>query len=70
MLALPGWYIKERIGRGSVYVFNPVKPQKFFLHNRQVHSPEMVQRIAHQLEKLCRNVEPSFREKQDWDGDA
>lgn len=66
MLALPGWFIKERKGRGSVYVFNPIKPKKFFVQKRQVLSPEMVQQIAHQLEQLCRTVEPSFREKQDW----
>ena len=66
MLALPGWFIKERKGRDSVYVFNPNKPQKFFVRNRSVLTPEMVQRIAHQLEQLVRNVEPAFRESKKW----
>ena len=66
ILALPGWFIKERIGRGSVYVINPCNPKKFFVQNRQILSPEMVQRVAHQLEQLCRDVEPAFREKKSW----
>lgn len=66
MLALPGWFIKERKGRGSVYVFNPIKPKKFFVQKREVLSAELIQQIAHQLEQLCRNVEPSYREKQNW----
>jgi hypothetical protein len=70
MLALPGWFIRERIGRGSVYIINPRNPKKFFVQDRQVLSAEMVQRVAHQLEQLCRNVEPVFQEKKDWDGKA
>lgn len=66
MIALPGWYIKERIGRGPVYVINPKNPQKFFIQNRQVLSVETVQQVAHQLEQLCRDVEPVFQEKKDW----
>ncbi len=66
MVALPGWFIKERIGRGPVYVFNPFKPSKFFVQKRSVLSDEMVDRIAHQLEQLCRDVEPSYRAKSNW----
>lgn len=63
ILALPGWFVKERIGRGSVFVINPCKPKKFFVHNRQAVSSSLLQQIAHQLEQLCRDVEPSFQEK-------
>ncbi len=63
ILALPGWYIKQRIGRGSVYVINPKNPKKFFVGNRVILDPTKIQQIAHQLEQLCRNVEPVFREK-------
>lgn len=66
MLALPGWFIKERIGRGTVFVFNPKNPRAFFLQNRERLSPVMVQRIAHQVEQLCRNVKPSFRKEKAW----
>ena len=68
ILALPGWFVKERIGRGTVYVINPHKPKKFFVQNRQVLSPELVQQVAHQLEQLCRDVKPSFRKKRErWE---
>lgn len=63
ILALPGWYIKQRIGRGSVYVINPKNPKKFFVSNRVVFDPTKIQQISHQLEQLCRNIEPVFREK-------
>ncbi|MDB5345374.1 MAG: hypothetical protein JWP89_3751 [Schlesneria sp.] len=68
ILALPGWFVKERIGRGLVYVINPHKPKKFFVQNRQVLPPESVLQIAHQLEQLVRDVEPSFRMKRErWE---
>lgn len=63
MLALPGWFVKERIGKGPVYVFNPKNPQKFFVHQRRALSPQVVQQVAHQLEQLCRDVKPSFRKE-------
>lgn len=66
MIALPGWCVKERIGRGPVYVINPRNPQKFFIQNRQVLSDQAVQQVAHQLEQLCRNVGPVFQEKKGW----
>lgn len=71
ILALPGWFVKDRIGRGSVYVINPYKPKMFFIHARVVLEPALVQRISHQLEQLCRDVEPSFVEKRKrWEDQA
>ncbi len=61
MLALPGYYIEKRIGKGDVLVFNPTRSETFFVNSRVVFTPEQVQRIAHQIEQLCRNVEPSFQ---------
>ncbi len=66
ILALPGYFIKQRIGRGSVFVINPVKPKRFFVHSRKVLSDQMIRRIAHQLEQLCRDVQPSFRGEASW----
>jgi len=66
MLALPGWFIADRIGRGPAFVFNPTKPQKFFIQSRRVLSAELVQRIAHQIEQICRNVTPSQKESKGW----
>lgn len=66
ILALPGWYIKQRIGRSSVYVINPHKPTRFFVQKRQVLSPELIERIAHQLDQRCRDVEVSYKGKREW----
>lgn len=66
MLALPGWFIKERIGRSPVFVFNPSKPHRFFLQDRQRLSQQLMQRIAHQIENLCRDIKPSYREEKAW----
>ncbi|WP_232104946.1 nuclease-related domain-containing protein [Gimesia chilikensis] len=63
ILALPGWFIKERIGRGSISVINPKKPNRFFVNNHITLSATEMQQIAHQLEQLCRNVKPSYRAK-------
>ena len=62
MLALPGYFIEERIGKGGVFVFNPKQPKKFFLNSRSVFT---AQQIAHQLEQLCRDVKPSFGYKKE-----
>ena len=68
MLALPGWCVSERIGHGRVFVFNPVRPVKFFVQpNRRCLEAEMIQRLAHQLEQKCRNLEPVFQETKRWE---
>lgn len=70
MLALPGWYIEERIGRGAVYVINPSKPKRFFVQEkRRCLDSDAIQQIGHQLEQLCRDVKPSFKERQRWEAD-
>lgn len=59
VLALPGWFI-ERTKPGNVLIFNGKNPQ--FLGKSQNSNgklaPDMIQRIAHQLEQRCRDVEP------------
>jgi hypothetical protein len=58
-LALPGWFI-ERTKPGNVLIFNGKSPN--FLAKPQsptgMPTPDMMQRIAHQLEQRCRDVEP------------
>ena len=58
ILALPGWKIEQRIGRGPIFVINPKKPSAFFVRNFDTLSPQRIQAIAHQLEQRCRTVEP------------
>lgn len=58
-LALAGWYV-ERTKTGDVLVYNGKSP--VFLTNPNITgdrlSSEMIQRIVHQVELRCRNVEP------------
>jgi hypothetical protein len=63
ILALPGWFVKERIGRGPVYVINPRSPRKFFVQNRVVFNSQQIQQLAHQLEQLCRDIDSPHRPK-------
>ena len=61
ILAIPGWNVTNRIGGSSVFVINPTKPKRFFAHkNRRVLSAPQIQRVAHQLEQLCRDIEPAI----------
>ena len=55
-VALPGWYVTQT-GRGDTLVFNGKCPGTVFPKVRGTRiNPEMVQRIAHQVEAKCRDV--------------
>jgi hypothetical protein len=67
MLALPGWFIrKEKIGEGPVCVFNPKNSVQFFIKDKVKLSESMIQRISHQLDQKCRDVEPQLSGKVRW----
>lgn len=54
ILTLPGWWV-ERTSRGTVHV---VKIPRIFPRNPPFPlSPEQIQRISHQIEQKCRNLE-------------
>ena len=57
-VALPGWYVTQT-GRGDALVFNGKRPDTVFpkVHGIRI-SPEMIRRIAHQVEAKCRDVTP------------
>lgn len=58
VLALPGWYTSTT-KKTDVAVINGKNPEKFFNMPRDVVlSEKQIKQIAHQLENLCRNVEP------------
>lgn len=64
VLALPGWFV-DRKALGDVIVINP-RNATFLAEprGRQELSAQMIQRIAHQLEQHCRDVEPlAFRDQ-------
>ena len=64
MVALPGWFVKRK-ERGKVYVINPTNPHRFFIHDkRQRFSTSEMEQIAHQLDRLCRDVQPSFQDRE------
>jgi len=57
-VALPGWYVTQS-GPGDVLVFNGKRPDTVIPKVRGARiSPEMIQRIAHQVEAKCRDVAP------------
>ena len=66
MLAIPGWFIKERLGRGPICVFNPLNSRRFFVKGKRKLSEQQISRIAHQLDQLCRDVEPTLARTPSW----
>lgn len=58
VVALPGWYV-ERTSKHDVLIYNGGRPELLFPKVRGTAlSPDMAQRIRHQLEQRCRDVEP------------
>ena len=59
LLTLPGWYVKRTTGRG-IPVLSGGQIASYFggLKRDPAMTPEMIQRIAHQLDQRCRDVEP------------
>jgi hypothetical protein len=55
VLALPGWFV-ERQGRGNVIVVSG-RAVKTLVKGRPVLDPAKIERIAHQLDQRCRDVE-------------
>lgn len=66
MLALPGWYIANRKGRGKVYVLNPENASQFFVKNESKLTEKLQNQIAHQLDQLCRDIDPLQKQDKSW----
>lgn len=62
VLVLPGWFVDRR-GRGSVLVLSGAEVQQHLLKVRDAKPlrPEQMQRVVHQLEQRCRDVQPFYR---------
>ena len=61
-LALPGWYVDRKVR--DFMIFSGKNPQFISkIKTEMVLSPEMIQRIAHQIEQQCRDVEPTAYRK-------
>lgn len=65
-LALPGWFIDRREGNGHVDVFSPRNAKARFPESQRLLSSEMIDQIARQLERLCRDVAPAQKENKAW----
>ncbi len=59
ILTIPGWFVERKSAPRGVNVLSP-KEIKTFLKNKKETplSERMVQRIIHQLDRVCRDVEP------------
>lgn len=61
-LALPGWYVDRK--KPDLIIFNGKNPQFLTkLRTESPLSPQMIQRISHQLEQKCRDVAPQAYKK-------
>ena len=59
VVALPGWYSSTTIKNPEVAVINGKNPENFFSSNKGKElSDKQIAQISHQLDSLCRNVEP------------
>jgi hypothetical protein len=58
VVALPGWFVELK-QRSDILVINGKKPTYLAKPQGAGMSESMVQRIAHQLEQRCRDVEPA-----------
>lgn len=57
VLALPGWFIDRK--SKELLIYNGKNPQYLLKITTETSlSPEMIQRIAHQIEQQCRDVQP------------
>lgn len=57
VLVFPGWYIERK--KPGLLIYNGKSPRPVYKNaGGSVLSTEMIQRIAHQVEQRCRDVEP------------
>ena len=58
VLALPGWFVKSSVPPGKVIAMNPKRIKEIAVRaGSGTLTPEMIQRISHQLEQKCRTVD-------------
>ncbi len=62
VLVFPGWYIERK--KPGLLIYNGKSPRPVYKNaGSSVLSAEMIQRIAHQVEQRCRDVEPVAYQK-------
>lgn len=61
-LALPGWFVDRK--KADLLIYNGKNPQFITtIRTESPLSPEMVQRVSHQIDQKCRDVEPLAYQK-------
>lgn len=64
VIALPGWYVTHT-QRSEIAVINGKNPERYFNAQRpESISDKLIHQIAHQLDNICRDIEPSALTKQ------
>jgi len=62
VLALPGWFVDRK--NKDFLIYNGKNPQYLMkIANEKSLSPEMIQRVAHQLDQQCRDIAPQAYKK-------
>jgi len=65
VLALPGWFIDRQKPSPDLIIFSGKNPDILLKWvTRTLLSEKLMQRVAHQLEQRCRDVEPAAYKKQ------
>lgn len=63
VLVFPGWYIERK--KPGMLIYNGKNPLSVYkIKGDSILSDEMIQRISHQIEQKCRDVEPSAYKKE------
>lgn len=64
VIALPGWYVTHT-QRSDIAVINGKNPDRYFNAQRSENiSDKLIHQIAHQLDSICRDIEPSALTRQ------
>ncbi len=64
VLALPGWFIERQKPSPDLILFNGKNPDLLLKWVTSISlSDTLMQRVVHQLEQRCRDVEPSVYKK-------
>jgi hypothetical protein len=62
VLALPGWFVERK--SKDFLIYNGKNPQYLMkISGEKPLSPEMIQRVAHQLDQQCRDIAPQAYKK-------
>lgn len=65
IIMIPGWFVERTIGQQRIRVINPAQAKQYLCTSAKKLNNEQIQRISYQLNRVCRNVEPSMKHKRE-----